>query len=217
MNRRKIHSLCGRSQRGVGMIEVLVTFVIVSVGMLAIVGMQITGKQANYDAVQRTAASHLAMDMMERMRLNPTGLAGYASNTVLGGNTIGAANPTCAAVGSSCTPTQLAAADLDDWEQLLDGFAEWVDADADDAVDAGERATGGLVNPRACITGPAGGGTGQYQIFIVWRGSQEQATPALGAGVCGGGLDNTSLYGTVDDATLNTLRRIVRISFFVVV
>ena len=217
MKSSKFHSRCSRLQRGVGMIEVLVTFVIVSVGMLAIVGMQITGKQANYDAVQRTAASHLAMDMMERMRLNPTGLAGYATNTVLGGNTVATPNPACAAVGSSCTPTQLAAADLDDWEELLDGLAEWVDADSDDTVDAGERATGGLVNPRACVIGPAGGGTGLYRIFIVWRGSQEQATAALGGGVCGGGLDNTNLYGTVADASSNDLRRIVRISFFVVV
>ena len=46
-----------RGQRGVGLIEVLVALLVLSVGVLAIIGMQISGKQANYDAVQRTPSA----------------------------------------------------------------------------------------------------------------------------------------------------------------
>ena len=74
-----------RAMRGVGLIEVLVALLVLSVGLLGIVGMQITAKKANYEAVQRTTASHLAQDLIARIRANPT--ADYVDGSVVGATT----------------------------------------------------------------------------------------------------------------------------------
>ena len=66
-SRRQACSLPHRAA-GVGMIEVLVALIVLSVGMLAVIGMQITGKQAYADSVLRTSAAHLSSDLIERMR-----------------------------------------------------------------------------------------------------------------------------------------------------
>jgi hypothetical protein len=69
----------------------------------------------------------------------------------------------------------------------------------------GGAGTGGLVEPSACITGPAGGGAGVYAVTIVWRGVTELVDPALNA--CGAG---TGLYGAA-----NAFRRMVVIQTFI--
>ncbi len=61
-----------RSQRGVTLIEVLVTVLIFSIGLLGLAGLQATSLRQNMSAYQRTQASVLAMDMLDRMRANRT-------------------------------------------------------------------------------------------------------------------------------------------------
>lgn len=196
--------------RGVGMIEVMVTFVIISVGILAVIGMQVTAKQANYDAVQRTTASHLATDIIERMRANPTELSAYLTGGRIGGGSLSAPSSSCAS-GSACSASQMAAEDLYQWERLLDGQSETR------TIGGSTVQTGGIVSPRACITGPVGGGTGLYEVTLVWRGTQEQATGNMGAAVCNGALDGTGLYGDAATPTSDGFRRVVRVNFFIVV
>lgn len=197
---------CRRPARGagVGMIEVLVALIVLSVGMLAVIGMQITGKQAYADSVLRTSAAHLSSDLIERMRVNSNGLSAYLSSSVLGGTSLSAPSNACDSSTSPCTQAQLAARDLYAWERALDG------AEESRQVSGNTRETGGLVNARACVTGPSSGGSGLYELIIVWRGKQEQSTANLGTSVCGGGLDSTGLYGSA-----NRYRRILRVSFFI--
>ena len=76
-------------QSGIGMIEVLVTLFIVSVGFLNMAALQTTAKRSNFDAVQRTTAVMLAHDIVERMRANPGVLETYLTNGV-GGATLNA-------------------------------------------------------------------------------------------------------------------------------
>jgi len=40
-------------RRGFGMIEVLITLLVLSVGVLGVIGMQVSTKKANYEAIQR--------------------------------------------------------------------------------------------------------------------------------------------------------------------
>jgi type IV pilus assembly protein PilV len=68
--------------------------------------------------------------------------------------------------------------DLWQWEQALDGAMEQTDG----------VATGGLVQPVACITGPLAGGTGTYEVAIAWRGMNETTDPD--ADDCGSGSGN---------------------------
>ena len=64
-------------QSGFSLVEVMVSVLITSVSLLGMAGMQITSKRAGQEALQRTAATAMAMDILERMRSNPQALAAY--------------------------------------------------------------------------------------------------------------------------------------------
>jgi type IV pilus assembly protein PilV len=57
-------------QAGLSMVEVLVTLVLVSVGLLGIAGLQLTSVQNTNSASQRFQATLLAEEVLERMRAN---------------------------------------------------------------------------------------------------------------------------------------------------
>ncbi|HKU15853.1 MAG TPA: type IV pilus modification protein PilV [Steroidobacteraceae bacterium] len=56
--------------RGMTLVEVLVTLVIMSVGLLGVAALQLTSLRNNYDAYVRSQASMLAADLFDRMRAN---------------------------------------------------------------------------------------------------------------------------------------------------
>ena len=58
------------AQRGLGIIEVLVALVVVSLGVLGVAGLQLTGMKHSAGSLYRAQALSLAEDMAERMRLN---------------------------------------------------------------------------------------------------------------------------------------------------
>ena len=62
---------------GFGMIEMLITVTLLSVGFMGIMGMQINAKQSQLEAWQRTQASFYLNNFIERMRINNTRLAEY--------------------------------------------------------------------------------------------------------------------------------------------
>lgn len=56
--------------RGVTLIEVLVTLVIISVGLLGVAALQLSTVRNNLDAFVRSQAAVLASDMLDRIRAN---------------------------------------------------------------------------------------------------------------------------------------------------
>jgi len=187
--------MANRKQTGFTLIEVLIAVVIFGVGLLTVASLQIVARQANYDAVQRTTATHLAQGMLERMRVNRPALATYTGGgeRVLGGEVMGTPGSICENRGAPCTAEALALADLWEWERLLDGGYEVADGSA----------VGGLVLPTACIRGPVGAGT--YEVAIAWRSPTEQGVPDDG---CGAG--NTAAYGANSE-----FRRVITIQTFI--
>jgi type IV pilus assembly protein PilV len=190
------------------LIEVLVSMVILSLGVLAVVALQLVSKRNNADAGQRTVAAQLAYDMIERMRANSfaAALDAYRTTTT---NPIGKVGgleaaptgaTTCDSSGTQCTSTELVAFDRYEWEQALLGAAEQISG----------AATGGLLFPTGCVTGPAGGGDGQYTVTIAWRGSIElpdNAAVTCGSAASDGGV---RIYGNSDE-----YRRTVQIEIFI--
>lgn len=59
-----------KGQRGIALLEVLIAFFILSIGLLGLAGMQIKALQFNQGSFQRSQALISAYEMMDRMRLN---------------------------------------------------------------------------------------------------------------------------------------------------
>ena len=189
-------SISIKKQSGTSLIEVLVAVFVVSVGLLGVARMELFAKNSNYEAVQRTTAAMIANEIMQKIRANPSQLASYVGQTVGSGSlTFPTAN--CKDGTTACTPAQVVTWDLYEWEQLLIGSAE----------KAGSANTGGLVNPRGCITSTAASGAaGEYTVAIAWRGNSPMTNPT--STTCGNGAN---LYGTTNEE----YRRVITITFFV--
>ena len=67
------------SQRGVGMIEVLVALVILAIGVLGFSALQLRAMEATAEATDRTMAMNLARDLADRIRINRLGLSDYVA------------------------------------------------------------------------------------------------------------------------------------------
>lgn len=66
-------------QRGVGMIEVLISLLILSVGLLGMASLQARSLSMTTESLQRTQATILANDIIERARANRINVADYAT------------------------------------------------------------------------------------------------------------------------------------------
>jgi type IV pilus assembly protein PilV len=75
----------GGYQTGFTLVEVMVAIVILSFGLLGVAGMMVKGIQFTHSAQQRSVATLLAYDMIDRMRSNQAGVA-LADNLAGGGN-----------------------------------------------------------------------------------------------------------------------------------
>ena len=184
-----------RRQSAFSLIEMLIALIVFSVGLLAIAGLQTVSKQANYESLQRTTASQIAHGLLEDLRVNSGAADTYITSGNLGGGARGAEPaPNCTAA-AECNAVQKALHDLWFWEQMLDGTLET----------NGGAATGGLVLPTMCVTGPAGGGAGIYTVTIAWRGTASINNAV--ANNCGTASGN---YGGS-----NEFRRILQVPTFI--
>ncbi len=178
-------------QTGMTLIEILIAVFVVSIGLLGVARMEILAKQSNAEAVERTSASQLAHDMIEKMRANPKQLVAYVGQTLGTGNATKGTN--CDT--TTCKQPEIAAWDLYLWDQSLIGAGE----------KAGKKNTGGLDTPRGCITGPAAGGPGQYNVTIAWRSNSPM--PDASGSACG---QNQTLYGAND-----VYRRVLTLNLYI--
>lgn len=168
LNTHNHHSAA--KQKGMTFIEVLVALFIMVTGILGAVAMQANAKKGSFDAMQRSLASSLAQDIVERMRgNNSSALASYAASSPYGTGKI-TSSPTCNSLANLCTPTQMVTHDLYGWEQALMGA---------DAVSATNN-TGGLVGGIGCITVAGNAVT----VAITWQGKAE-TVDANQAATCG--------------------------------
>ena len=105
---------------GFTLIEVLVSIVVLSFGLLGMVALQAASLQANRDARLQSTAVVLARELAEMMRGNKDQALLATNNPYLTGKL---SNPLvaptasyCLSVGSSCnTPEKVAQAELTDW------------------------------------------------------------------------------------------------------
>ena len=97
-----------RRQSGFSLVEVLITLVIMSVGMLGIAGLYVQSMQAGRTAMFRHHAVTLAGDVADRIRANPRAAAAYTDAN--------GANNNCVLGGTDCNPAQMASNDIFLWK-----------------------------------------------------------------------------------------------------
>ncbi len=68
-----------RRGRGFSLIEVLVALLVLAIGLLGLAALQAQGLRFNHDAYVRTQATHIAYDIVDRMRANSANAAAYTA------------------------------------------------------------------------------------------------------------------------------------------
>lgn len=142
--------------KGMTLIEVLIAMFILVTGILGAVAMQASAKKGSFDAMQRSVASALAQNIIERMRSNDaTALVGYAgTNYGVALNSL--PGKRCNSSFAFCTAAEMLINDQYEWEMALIG--------AD--VIQGTNRVAGLSGARACISYVANAVT----VVISWQG-----------------------------------------------
>lgn len=108
--------------RGFGLMEVLISLVILSIGLLGMAMLQVKASQYSRGSYGRTQATVLAYDLMDRIRANKPGSDNGAYCLPTSSQTCStlAAPSTPEYCTSGCgSPNQLAAYDLTQWYQLI--------------------------------------------------------------------------------------------------
>jgi type IV pilus assembly protein PilV len=185
----KAQAKCAVSaERGLGMLEYLLALLIFSTGMMGLMSAQLVAKKVGYEASQRSTATALGRDIVERMRTNSGQLEAYRA-LAIGDTTQLLPLPDVSCDISTCTVLQLAAFDLWQWESNLLGLS-------------GQRnfaSSGGLVSPRACISTDGG----EVAVTISWLVSSvvQRPTPST----CG--ADDIGSEATPSESNDDTLQR----------
>ena len=102
-------------EKGFTLVEILVAVVVLSIGLLGLAGLQAASLKNNNSAYQRSVASMLAYDMLDRIRANRDGLIAGNYNSVSPGAF--PSDPGCAS--SNCNESNLANYDMYEWGQQL--------------------------------------------------------------------------------------------------
>jgi len=103
--------------KGLSLIEILVTVVVLSIGLLGIAGMQAQGVKYSHDSYARSQATMLANELIERMHANPDGVENGDYVTAIGNAALNCSaianepSPNCAGA-NTCDVTELAALDV---------------------------------------------------------------------------------------------------------
>lgn len=111
------------SQSGFSILEIMVTLVVLSTGLLGVAGLQVDALRGNQGAYMASVAAQQAKDMAERMRSNPVAVAadGYDALDA----SVPSVEVDC--LSEDCTPTQLVQFDHNRWnaanQVLLPGGA----------------------------------------------------------------------------------------------
>lgn len=98
-------------QTGFTLLEVLVAVVVLAIGLLGLAGLMASSVRNNQSAYQRTQATWLAYDIVDRMRVNRAAALGSSYDTTLGSPATCVASPTLSGA--------MAARDLADWKNSL--------------------------------------------------------------------------------------------------
>jgi len=157
----------GTRERGATLIEVLITIVILTFGLLGVAGLQVRMQLAQAESYHRSHAVLLMQDIVDRVNANRNNALNYVTGAALGtGNAV-----------QDCTGLTGAALDLCEWNNALLGSAEST---------AGGQNAGGMIGARGCIANVVATMPREFVVAVTWQGLMPTAAPA--STTCGQGL-----------------------------
>jgi len=161
-----------RGMHGYVMLEVLISMVILSIGLLGVAKLQASTRQLEMESYQRAQAVILLQDMVARLTANRYSASCYAITDPTSGTPYlgtGETPPTTCASGAGKTAQQDAAmADLAQWHNQLIGSSEKIGTDN----------VGAMVGARGCVTYDATNDL--YVVTVTWQGLMKTAAPSDG-------------------------------------
>lgn len=194
-------------QRGVTLVEVLVTVVILAFGLLGLAGLQSKLHVGLIESYQRAQAVVLLQDMVDRMKADllvpcrnvsgsncdPTSTSVNPSYTValnkaakyVGANPVGTGDSQPADCSSATTTADR---NLCEWSNQLKGSAE---TKGSDNVGAMESARGCIVELQTIDGTPGVCQPGIYQLTVAWQGIHPTKAPAV---ICGKNMYGDDVY-----------------------
>ncbi|MFL6674800.1 MAG: type IV pilus modification protein PilV [Massilia sp.] len=174
-------SIPHRRQRGLSLVEVLITMVVLAFGLLGLAAFQAKAQVGSVESYQRAQASVLLQDMQARLAANSGDAAAYVTTTALGtGDT---STTDCATLAAG------AARDKCEWSAALRGASETTAAGAKIGAMQGARGCIAELRPRNDAAGvciPA-----LYLVTVAWQGLHETKAPPQS---CGKGQYGTDTY-----------------------
>lgn len=149
MKHRPPHLTKAQRHTGIGLVEVLVALVIMSVGMLGIASLYVTSLQAKTTSYSRMKAINLAQDIADRIRANSAAVSDYALTE--------STTPDQSNCSSrNCTGTEMAHFDLYEWDQLIRDTSNGMGLP-------------GQIKRSISITGDTGTSTATVTINLTWQ------------------------------------------------
>jgi len=158
---------------GFGMIEVLVTLIILLAGLLGLAGLLTLGQQAEMESYQRAQALVLLEDMADRINANRKVALCYGNTTP---------NPATGTSYLGSTATSVPACTLGTAEQnttAIDDLSAWSNALKGAAEKQGGANVGVMIGARGCISQTA---PDTYLISVAWQGLNPTFAPVAGLG-----------------------------------
>ncbi|MFD2097237.1 type IV pilus modification protein PilV [Corallincola platygyrae] len=151
----KYHSRSSTRQAGFSMLELLIAILVLVIGILGVGMLQSVAKRGVFEASQRTMATVLANDIIERMRTNRAQALASRYDGNFGGGTQSAPRD-CSGFAASCNSAEVTLHDLYVWEQMLDGA---------DVKEGGSNISG-LTDVTGCIQQV----NGTVTVVVAWHG-----------------------------------------------
>jgi type IV pilus assembly protein PilV len=109
-----------KKQSGFTLIEILITLIILSIGLLGMASLQMNSLRSNQGAYLRSQASMLSYDMADRMRANSVRAIAGDYNSFDTDGTV-PADPGCMSSILGCNTTQQSNTDMFEWASRVNG------------------------------------------------------------------------------------------------
>ena len=177
-----------RRQHGTSLVEVLVTMVILSIGLLALVVLHGRLHLLQMESYQRSQAVILLNDMAARIALNRNDAASYVTADAVG-------------VGDLCPAAGVTRqeADINEWCLALQGASEAL----------GANQVGAMVGGRGCVEDIGGN---EFLVTVAWQGQAPVSAPPASVTCAEGEYDGAAGTPCINDLCRRVVTTVVRIS-----